>query len=404
MFSKLTLSALAAASLASAASSSTCTQSTFTISTAAQATALADCETVSGSILIPESSDNTLDLSGPTSIDGDLTVKNNHNIITLSSTSLESITGAFTLQNTTLLSTLSMTSLTSVGSINWMSLNALNELTFTSAVSSADSVVISDTFLQNLDGIDLETVGTMNINNNKRLTKFDTALKSVSTLLSLQANGVSLSVSMPNLVWIAEMTLANVTEFSAPSLEVVNGSARFDSNYFQSFSAPNMTSTETGDISFINNGELTNISFPSLTTIGGGLTIVNNTLLEELNDFPVLKEVGGAVKLGGNFSSVQFPKLGDVKGTFELSSTGDIEDSCTTLKEDAPDSQGGNGNIQGKFTCTSNNAEANTGSTKGDSGSGSSSGSSNSSSAAVNVHVNSAVIGLSFVGLLAQLL
>lgn len=106
--------------------------------------------------------------------------------------------------------------------------------------------------------------------------------------------------------------------------------------------------------------------------------------------------------------SVAFPKLGDVKGTFELSSTNDIGDSCTDLKKDAPDSQGGNGNIQGKFTCTSNNKDANTGSTKGDtttSSSGSSStSSSNSSSAAVNVHVNSAVIGLSFVGLLAQLL
>lgn len=104
-----------------------------------------------------------------------------------------------------------------------------------------------------------------------------------------------------------------------------------------------------------------------------------------------------------NSCSVEFPKLEDVKGTFELSSTNDISDSCTTLKKNAPKSQSGNGNIQGKFTCTSNNAKANTGSTAGDSSTSSSS-SSNSSSAAVNVHVNSAVIGLSFVGLLAQLL
>lgn len=84
-----------------------------------------------------------------------------------------------------------------------------------------------------------------------------------------------------------------------------------------------------------------------------------------------------------------------------MSSTNDIDDSCTELKKNAPGSQGGNGVIQGKFTCTSNNEKANTGNTNGGS---SSSGSSNSSSAAVNVHVNSAVVGLSFVGLLAQLL
>ncbi|KUI61157.1 Protein ecm33 [Cytospora mali] len=400
MFTKLAVSALAAASLANAASS--CTSSTFTISSAAQATALAGCKSVSGSILIPSTSDNTLDLSGPTTIDGDLTVENNGAIITLQSTSLASLTGTFTLSNVTLLSTLSMPALTSVGSIKWQSLPALNSLSFTSSVSSAESVIISDTFLENLDGIDLESVGTMDINNNRRLTKFDTSLKNLTSMLSMQANGASLSVSMPNLIWIANMTIANVTEFSTPSLEVVNGSARFDSNYFTSFSAPNMTSTTSGDISFINNADLTNISFPALKSVGGGLTIVNNTALEEITDFPLLANVGGAIKLGGNFSAVEFPDLEDVKGTFELSSTGDISDSCTTLKKDAPGSQGGNGNIQGKFTCTSNNAEANTGSTKGDSSTGS--GSSNSSSAAVNVHVNSAVIGLSFVGLLAQLL
>ncbi|KUI72888.1 Protein ecm33 [Cytospora mali] len=400
MFTKLAVSALAAASLANAASS--CTSSTFTISSAAQATALAGCKSVSGSILIPSTSDNTLDLSGPTTIDGDLTVENNGAIITLQSSSLASLTGTFTLSNVTLLSTLSMPALTSVGSIKWQSLPALNSLSFTSSVSSAESVIISDTFLENLDGIDLESVGTMDINNNRRLTKFDTSLKNLTSMLSMQANGASLSVSMPNLIWIANMTIANVTEFSTPSLEVVNGSARFDSNYFTSFSAPNMTSTTSGDISFINNADLTNISFPALKSVGGGLTIVNNTALEEITDFPHLANVGGAIKLGGNFSAVEFPVLEDVKGTFELSSTGDISDSCTTLKKDAPGSQGGNGNIQGKFTCTSNNAEANTGSTKGDSSTGS--GSSNSSSAAVNVHVNSAVIGLSFVGLLAQLL
>lgn len=83
-----------------------------------------------------------------------------------------------------------------------------------------------------------------------------------------------------------------------------------------------------------------------------------------------------------------------------MSSTNDISDACTELKKLAPGSQGGNGVIQGKFTCTSNNDKANTGNTDG----GSSTTSGNSSSGAVNVHVNSAVIGLSFVGLLAQLL
>lgn len=285
-----------------AASSSTCSSSTYTISTAAEATALADCDTISGSVVIAASSDNTLDISGPTSIGGDLTVENNGAIITLSSDTLASISGTFTLSNVTLLSTLSFPDLTSVGTIQWQSLPALNELTFTTGVSTAESVTISDTFLQNLDGIDLESVGTMDINNNRRLTKFETQLKNLTSNLNIQANGEALSVSFPNLIWIANMTIANVTEFSSPSLEVVNGSARFDSNYFESFSAPNMTKTSSGDISFINNADLTNITFSAITAIGGGLTIVNNTALEEITGFPKLADVGGAIKLGGNFS------------------------------------------------------------------------------------------------------
>ena len=284
------------------AQSSSCTQSTFTIGSAAEATALSDCTTLKGDVLIPATSDPQIDLSGPRQIDGDLTLENNGQIISLSSTSLNSVSGTFRLANVTLLSTLNLPALTSVGTITWQSLPALNSLSFTTGVSSAKTVTISDTFLQSLDGIDLDSVGSMDINNNRRLTKFDTSLKNLSENLNIQANGAKLSVTMPNLVWIANMTIANVTEFSSPSLEVVNGSARFDSNYFESFAAPNMTSTSGGDISFINNAQLTNITFSALESIGGALTIVNNTRLEEITGFPKLAEVGGAIKLGGNFS------------------------------------------------------------------------------------------------------
>lgn len=96
------------------------------------------------------------------------------------------------------------------------------------------------------------------------------------------------------------------------------------------------------------------------------------------------------------------PALNDVVGTFTVTSTTDISDECTTLESNAPQPTG-NGNIQGKFQCTSNNDDANTGSASGGTSSTGSSGSSNSSSAAM-LHINSAAMGLSFVGLLAQLL
>lgn len=393
MFSKIALAGLLAATGASAAS---CSAATITVTASAD---LSSCTTVTGDVVISPDAGTTLDLGNVESIEGSLTA-DGLTLISLSANSLTSIKDTFTLTNLTALSTLSMTSLSSVGSIEWQTLPALSSLTFTNGVKTADSVTISDTHLGSLEGLDLETVGLLNLNNNGRLTDIDLALTSLQENIILQANGQSLKVTMDNLVWASNLTIANVTTFSAASLETVNGSARFDSNYFTSFSAPNLTATSTGDLSFINNADLVSLSLPALTKVGGGLTIVNNTAFQNLT-LPKLSNVGGAVDCGGNFTNVEMPDIKDVVGTFTVTSTEDITDDCKALSSHAPEPTG-NGDIQGKTVCNSKNANANTGSASGGTTSG---GSSNSSSAATaNLHVNSAVVGLSFVGLLAQLL
>ena len=212
------------------------------------------------------------------------------------------------MRNVTKLSSLSFSSLTSVRALAWQSVTNLNTFTL-GPLNKADEVTISDTFLDALDGIDLSKVNKFDINNNRRLKKFSTKLASLSDTLNIQANGIGgigLEVNLPNLIWIANMTIANVTKFQVPSLKVVNGSARFDSNYFETFSAPNLTHTESGDISFVGNGALNNMTFPKLATIGGGLLIANNTGLDKVTYFSQLTDVGGAIKLRGNFTEYVF--------------------------------------------------------------------------------------------------
>ncbi|CAK7205018.1 cell wall protein Ecm33 [Sporothrix eucalyptigena] len=411
MFSKQILPVLAAAAgIASAASSSssTCKQTTFTINSQADISALASCTTLTGNVVIGNQTDATLDFSGIDEIDGDLTLLNNNLVSTLKSSSTTSITGAFHLQNLTTLSTLSFTELTSVGSINWVSLTALDVLTFTAGIKTASSIIVSDTFLSSLDGLDVESADTININNNRRLVSYTSSLGNVTDLLNINANGLDLQVSFPDLVWIANMTISNVSSFSVPSLQTVNGSMRFDSNFFESFSAPNLTSTTSGDISFVSNAELTNITVPQLTSIGGGFLIANNTAINKINGFNKLKTVGGAINMRGNFTDIELPALSDVKGAFDIVSTGDISSSCATFKKLAPSSSGGNGDIQGQYTCESNNAEANsdTNPTSTGSSSGSSStGTSGNGNAAAGISVNSlAVLGLAGVAVIAQML
>lgn len=252
--------------------------------------------------MVGSESGATIDLSGPKEITGDLIVQDNGQLTTLQSTSLQKVGGNFKLGNATFVSTLSFEKLTEVQSIDWVSVTRLDTVTL-GPLTKADNIRISDTILSNLDAFALASVKGFKIDNNRRLTKYSSQLTELSDSLVIQANGLDLEVDLPKLNWIANMEVANVTKFSIPSLKVVNGSARFDSNFFETFSAPNLTHTETGDISFVGNGFLQNMTFPKLTEIAGGLLIANNTGLDRVTFFPKLKKVSGAIKLRGNFTT-----------------------------------------------------------------------------------------------------
>lgn len=362
MLTKTLIPAIAALGFpfVSAQNSEICSESEIAINAAAEVAQIAGCETVEGSVTIGTGVAGQVSINGPQRISGDLIVANNGGLTVLQSSSLESIGGTFRMQNATALNTVSMPELTRVQAIDWQSLTRLESLSFSSGgLSDADSIRISDTFLASLNAISVTSVRNMDINNNRRLDNWESGLATVSDTLIITANGFGLKVAFPDLVWIANMTVSNVSSITIPSLEVVNGSLRFDSNFFTAFSAPNMTQTEDGDLSFTDNGSLTNVSFPALTQVGGGFLIANNTELQTIDGFPELATVGGAVKLRGNFTEVNLPSLNDVKGAFDIASTDDIDDICAKFRELAPSNQNGNGVIQGEFTCRSADSSAN---------------------------------------------
>jgi hypothetical protein len=218
----------------------------------------------------------------------------------LSGNDLNSIGGTMTLTSLTFLSTLSFPSLTSVKSIQWAHLTALQELTFTQGISTADDILITDTQLNSLNGINLQTVQSMDINNNLYLQVISTQLANITQSLTIDANGQNLKVEFPNLVFAYNMTLRNISSISIPSLASVNTTLGFYGDYMTSVMAPNLTSVG-GDLAFIANAELTNISMPALTTVGGGVTIANNSALMTIDGFPSLKTTG-AINMSGNFS------------------------------------------------------------------------------------------------------
>jgi len=367
-----------------------CSAATTTIQNQGDASALAGCRTFTGSIAIATGTTNTIALDGIQRIGGDLIADNVTQLSGLSGDSLSQIDGTMNLNGLTILTTLNFPRLQAVREIVWEALPALQFLQFTTGVESADTVSIQNTQLNNLEGINLQMIETLNVVNNPYLNEINMQLGNVSTSLTLEANGRNVSATFPNLEWAQNITFRNVSTASLPSLASVNGSAGFFANFFTSFSAPNLTSVGQ-DLSFLSNEMMTNLSFPELTSVGGGLQVANNTKLGSIDGFPALKTVGGALDFNGNFTDVSLPALGDVKGAFNLQSSSDITNACNHFQP----LSGQNNVIKGTYTCKGDAATpGGVGSVQGGTNSGGSNSTSKSGANTVYISGATGILGV----------
>ncbi|KAI9883603.1 MAG: hypothetical protein M1823_004618 [Watsoniomyces obsoletus] len=360
-----------------------CSERTNNIQNEGDAQALSGCRTVSGDIVIAEGAAGTIRFPGIERIEGSLICRDATNLNSIEAPRLSIIDRSFTLTGLTVLATLNFPSLQSVGSIEWTALPALQELSFTRQVTRANEVVISNTNLKSLNGINLEQVSVFDVNNNPYLTRIDVQLGNISQALTLQANSKDLEASFPNLIWAFNMTFRNCSEVNLPSLASVNGSLGFYGNFFESFAAPNLTRTgDRGAIAFVSNEELTNISMPMLTSIGGTYQIANNTKLRSIDGFPKLSQVGGAIDFSGNFTNVTLSSIRDVRGAFNLQTSSQFD--CSPYQQ-----LKNSGVVKGRYTCSGSTSRPGS-VTSGSGGSQTSSGASPSQSAAarhIPVHV-----------------
>lgn len=385
--------ALAALSSSVSAASSTCTQSTITITSAAQATGLG-CDTVSGTLLIDDKDIKEVSLDGPKKV-GSIIVSNAAGLIRLSSSTISEITGTFNMTDLNSLSSLEFSALRSVDSINWVSLDQLPGVTFgTEGVTKVSKLLISDTFISSLDGLNVAAVDDLDINNNRKLVSWDSDLVNVTSALKLQGNGLgAMVVNMPKLKKAASLEIRNVQEFNAKALTTI-GNLRFEENdKMKAFAAPNVTSVD--EVSFTDNEIIKNITFPLVTSMSGALTIQNNTGLETIDGFPKLETIKGTLIFRGDFTEAELPALKNVFGQGTITSTGDITDSCKAFQDLMDD-----GSIQGDdSSCTSDNETANEGGDDGTSNSGSSK--KDDSAAGMVVSNAFAVAGIALLGALA---
>ncbi|KAF2155661.1 hypothetical protein K461DRAFT_274677 [Myriangium duriaei CBS 260.36] len=343
-FKTLIVSALAVAGAAAAQSSSCSASATMTLQSQGDASALSGCTTFTGSIAIQTGIQSAIQLDNIQAITGDLVIENGTYIPSFSASGLKSIGGTFRLSYMTLLTSLNFPLLSQVGTISWITLPRLSSLTFGTGVSQAGTVLITDTALGSLDGLPLNSVKDFSVIQNQYLQEIDLPIKNIATAFQIAFNNNALKVSLPNLAVANNMTFRNVSSVVMPSLAGVNQSLGFYGCTFQQLSMPNLT-TIGGDISFVGNNDVTNISAPILTSLGGALQLSANADLVNVTGFPELAKIAGAIDVNGNFSDLELPALKTVQGACNLQSTADIDPVCSHFNGLHPSV------IQGKVTC-----------------------------------------------------
>lgn len=97
---------------------------------------------------------------------------------------------------------------------------------------------------------------------------------------------------------------------------------------------------------------LTSIEFPNLTTIGSNFVLTENPKLQIINGINAVAEISGNLKIIGNFSTLQLPKLATIGGDVDIeSSAADFVCPIPALK--------GEVSAQGhSFVCTGQGKQA----------------------------------------------
>lgn len=369
-----------------------------------------DCDVAEKDVTVSEDLAGELRIDGLKRIKGNLIINNASQILSISSTTIESIEKRFQLQNLRDLNRLELSSLRTLNDIDMITLPQLRTLTFGSnGVTKASSIRISDTRLNDLSGLKLANVDTFSVDNNRELKSFNSDLVKVNAALVFSNNGKDMEITMEKLESAGEIELSSVKSFSAPALEKAKSIKMNKNEELTKFKAGNLTTVD-NSITFIDNKKLSQVSFPELTTIGD-MTIQNNTKLGEVAGFPKLERVKGGVILRGDFEKVELPKLAEVNGGVTVTSTTDISDFCEFFDGAKKDDK-----IEGDESCSWNNPEANTetgedskqSGDRGGDGSSNGSGSGNSEedddSAVGNVRASMAMLGLAVLAGVAQLL
>lgn len=336
---------------------------------------VAACPTAVGDVSFGGSALTGVDLTGVRQFYGNLRLNGTTQVTDFVAPDLQLVSGELKLSDATILDNVNLAQLTTVGTLLFNALPALEKAGLTSGITSAEQIVIANTGLTSLEGINVFLLKVFNVNNNNEIALIDSGLQSVTDTLSINYNSEKVEIVLDQLASANNIDLQNIASLSFANLTMVNGSLSLESSTIESFSFDALKSVG-NSLSINTNDKLTEFDFSKLTNIGGALSIQDNGDLESFSGFPALTTIGGSVNLAGDFNNGTFPKLTRVAGGFNLTSTGDL--GCKDFV-----SLNDKGDIKGdKFYCVGASSTVSSSSSKSGNSNGSATDSTDSSSSA----------------------
>jgi uncharacterized membrane protein len=237
----------------------------------------------------------TVNLSGLTRMDGDISFNDCPLLSNLNLSSLEKITTGYMHIENTALTSLNFTKLQKLNGEVFIEENSqLTTVSFTLTKLSGDLEISDNPILTSISFNNLLTTDDVSIGNNNALNNVSFPVLTTNEDIGFYSNASLNAISFPVLTTNGSISFRNNASLNAISFPVL---------------------TTNRGISFDNNASLNAISFPVLTTLSSGIYLNNNP---SLNSFSAnqLTTVGGFyVSQNPLLSSFIFPSLTTITGS-----------------------------------------------------------------------------------------
>lgn len=191
----------------------------------------------------------------------------------------------------------------SVGTLILNKIPAPDVLNMQTTVQQVGNLYITDTTLETLFGLLLQTsqMENLQITGNQFLQDCWFGVGNITQQATILNNNDQMSVTLPNLTYAYNMEISNATAISMPLLESVSQSLDIRWNSMHNLSIPKLSFVGE-DLSITHNAQLDDLSIPDLVDVQGDLSLSNNALLQDLDGLLALSDVGGDLTFEGGFT------------------------------------------------------------------------------------------------------